>query len=104
MLHNSLLKIQQHISLTSGSTLKIIGVANNNKLNHTIKRSNSFHQSSSSDSEGDDTLKKNPYYSSYAKKLKAFKKYVIRIWKISLNKFVLYHFYTFLNILRILDN
>ncbi|VVC45723.1 ATP11 [Cinara cedri] len=72
MLHNSLLKVQQHISLTSSSTLKIAGVTSNNGLNHTLKRSNSFQQSSS-DSE-DDTLKKNPYYSSYAEKLKAFKR------------------------------
>lgn len=72
MLHNSLLKVQQHISLTSGSTLKVAGIASNTALNHTIKRSNSFQQSSS-DSE-DDTLKKNPYYSAYAEKLKAFKK------------------------------
>lgn len=74
MLHNSLLKVQQHISLTSGSTLKVVAVASNNALNHTIKRSNSIQQSSSSDSDGDDTLKKNPYYSAYAEKLKSFKK------------------------------
>jgi len=77
MLHNSLLKFQQHIA-TSSNTLKVVAsnvVANNNGLTQTIKRSSSFQQqSSSSDSEGDETLKNNPYYTAYAEKLKDLKK------------------------------
>lgn len=76
MLHNSLLKVQQHIA-TTGNSLKVISsaVVANNTSNHTFKSSSSFQQqSSSSDSEGDDTLKKNPYYSTYAEKLRALKK------------------------------
>jgi len=78
MLHNSLLKFQQHIA-TSSNTLKVVAstvVANNNGLAQTIRKSSSFQkQCSSSDSEGDDTLKNNPFYTAYAEKLQALKKY-----------------------------
>lgn len=77
MLHNSLLKFQQHIA-TSSNTLKVVAsnmVVNNNRLTQTIKKSSSFQrQCSSSDSEGDDTLKSNPYYTAYAEKLQDLKK------------------------------
>lgn len=76
MLHNSLLKVQQHIA-TSGNSFKVItsGVVANNASNHILRRSSSSQQqSSSSDSEGDDSIKKNPYYSTYAEKLQALKK------------------------------
>lgn len=76
MLHNSLLKVQQHIA-TSGNSFKVItsGVVTNNASNHILRRSSSSQQmSSSSDSEGDESLKKNPYYSTYAEKLQALKK------------------------------
>ncbi|CAI6359956.1 unnamed protein product [Macrosiphum euphorbiae] len=77
MLHNSLLKFQQHLA-TSSNTLKVVAsnvVANNNGLTQTNSRSSSFRQqSSSSDSEGEDTLKNNPYYTAYAEKLGDLKK------------------------------
>lgn len=75
LLHDSLLKVQRHIA-TSGSSLKAINLAavtNNEKTFSTIRRSSSFQQQSS-DSEGDESLKKNPYYNSYAKKLRELKK------------------------------
>lgn len=70
MLYNSLLKVQQHIA-TSRKT--IISSATGNVLVHTLRRSSSFQQQSSSDSE-DETLKRNPYYTTYSKKIKALKK------------------------------
>ncbi|NP_001280347.1 ATP synthase mitochondrial F1 complex assembly factor 1 [Acyrthosiphon pisum] len=76
MLHNSLLKFQQHLA-TSSNTLKVVAsnVANNNGLTQTNRSSSSFRQqSSSSDSEGEETLKNNPYYTAYAEKLGDLKK------------------------------
>lgn len=77
MLHNSLLKFQQHLA-TSSNTLKVVAsnvVANNNGSTQSNRRSSSFlQQSSSSDSEGEDTLKNNPYYTAYAEKLRDLKK------------------------------
>lgn len=77
MLHNSLLRVQQHIT-TPRIGFKVVAsaaVANNNAPVQTVRKSSSFQRnSSSSDSEGDETLKKNPYYSTYAEKLKALKK------------------------------
>lgn len=78
ILHNSLLKVQQHIA-TPANTFKVVAscsaVVQNNALTRTVRKSSSFHQhSSSSDSEGDETLKTNPYYSTYADKLLALKK------------------------------
>lgn len=78
ILHNSLVKVQQHIATPAN---KFKGVAScsavvqSNALTRTVRKSCSFHQhSSSSDSEGDETLKTNPYYSTYADKLLALKK------------------------------
>ncbi|XP_025407828.1 ATP synthase mitochondrial F1 complex assembly factor 1 [Sipha flava] len=75
MLHNSLLKVQQHIA-TSGTTLKAAASTAliNNNVTQTVRSISSQQQSSSSDSDGDDTLKKNPYYNTYAEKLRALKK------------------------------
>lgn len=77
ILHNSLLKVQQHVA-SSGNTLKVVAstmMSNSNASSHTIRASSSFQQqSSSSDSDGDDTLKQNPYYTAYAEKLRALKK------------------------------
>lgn len=77
MLHNSLLKVQQHI-VSSGNTIKAVAsaaVTSNNGPVQSNRKSSSFqNQLSSSDSDGDDTLKKNPYYSAYADKLQALKK------------------------------
>lgn len=76
MLHNSLLKVQQHIAST-GNTFKVVAlsaVSNANEPNHVIRKASSFHQHSSSSDSEDETLKKNPYYSAYAEKLRALKK------------------------------
>lgn len=70
MLHNSLLKFQQHIA-TSSNTLKVVA---SNGLAQTVKRSSSFQQQSSSSDSEDDTLKNNPYYTAYAEKLQDLKK------------------------------
>jgi len=76
MLHNSLLKVQRHIATSSNSLKVITSITNNNGTSSTV---NSFQQQSSSslsssDSDGDDALKNNPYYASYAKKLHELKK------------------------------
>lgn len=78
ILHNSLLKVQQHI-VPSGNTLKVVASVAVNKNDAQIsavrKSSSSRKQSfSSSDSDGDDTLKNNPYYTAYAEKLRALKR------------------------------
>lgn len=76
MLHNSLLKVQQHIA-SSSNALKVVAstmMSNSNVSSHTRTSSSFQQQSSSSDSDGDDTLKQNPYYTAYAEKLKALKK------------------------------
>lgn len=77
ILHNSLLKVQQHI-VTPGNTLKVVasGAVNKNdaQINSVRRSSSSRKQSSSSDIDGDDTIKKNPYYSAYAEKLRALKR------------------------------
>lgn len=78
MLHNSLLRVQQHIAST-GNTFKVAALnamGNANEPNHhTIRKGSSFHQHSSSSDSEDETLKKNPYYTAYAEKLRALKKY-----------------------------
>lgn len=75
MLHNSLLKVQQRIA-TSGNSLKAVtstAVVNNN-VTQSVRKSSSFQQQSSSSDSEDDTIKKNPYYNTYAEKLRALKK------------------------------
>lgn len=74
-LQNSLLKVQKHIA-TSGNTIKVAELSVAKSLGSIqAKKASSFQQhSSSSDSEGDDPLKNNPYYSTYAEKLRLLKK------------------------------
>jgi len=51
-----------------------LAVVANKEKHSRIRRSSSFEQLSSSDSEEDDASKNNPYYTAYAKLLLEFKK------------------------------